>query len=320
MDQLSSLRLFPVKPLPRPSKTDTDGGEEPNIEPLSSDDQSDDSNVAQEATKTLAAPELRVIVPEQRLDPRNRFDRRQTSGPSGDSTEILRRNIKGKTVTSAELAKTFADVRNGLVFVNWFTADLSENVLVLHMIVLRVSPENCVPAVFRIQPGTGSKIKKWVQLQLTPGSKNLAIPSAYNDLQPLGALVSPLASLTEPGDTLVFCLTTAWDVHCVPLHALEISARSSRASTQSTAPPSIESSSGDKNILALRNRIVYTYSHSLMQISMEMRRHRLGTGSTGRNWRASVISPLSQLPPKPHVNPLQGDFRPIVHKKKASTT
>ena len=141
--------------------------------------------------------------------------------------------------------------------------------------------------------------------------------SAYHDLQELEALVSPLAGLTDPGEILVFCPTNIWNVHRVPLHALELPVASSSASDQTHSANVSSTDDGPenesiKNILMMRNRIVYTHSPSLLYIASQARQDRGVIGSG--DWRASVLSPLSQRPSTPHTRPLIGAFPPIMAK------
>lgn len=105
--------------------------------------------------------------------------------------------------------------------------------------------------------------------------------------------MNPLASLTDPDETLVFCPTSVWNVHRVPLHALEIPvACSSLLSTHSISP------------------LTDGHSRSLLHVNFQARQNRAVIPSD--DWRATVSSPLSQLPPAPHTLPLQGTFKPIL--------
>ena len=76
--------------------------------------------------------------------------------------------------------------------------------------------------------------------------------------QELVALVNPLASLTDPDETLVFCPTSVWDVYRMPLHALQLPVASpSLLSTYSISPSSTDEHPDEEpigDILAVRNR------------------------------------------------------------------
>lgn len=132
--------------------------------------------------------------------------------------------------------------------------------------------------------------------------------------QELVALVNPLASLTDPDETLVFCPTSVWDVCRVPLHALQLPVASpSLLSTYSISPSSTDEHPDEEpigDILAVRNRIVYAYSQSSLHINFQARQSRAMIPSD--DWRATVLSPLSQLPPAPHTLPLKGTFKPLL--------
>ncbi|OCK94670.1 uncharacterized protein K441DRAFT_108061 [Cenococcum geophilum 1.58] len=180
------------------------------------------------------------------------------------------------------------------------------------MIVLRTSPKAASPILHRLTPGIGPRTTRWVQEYLTAGAAN-SKQSAYLHLQELAALVNLLASLTDPNETLVFCPTSVWNVHRVPLHAPELPvACSSLLSTHSISPLTDEHPDEELigNILAVRNRIVYTYSRSLLHINFQARQSR--TVIPSDDWRATVLSPLSQLPLAPHTLPLKGAFKPVL--------
>ena len=206
--------------------------------------------------------------------------------------------LSGDAVNSAELIEAVKNEGSGVVFVDWFVTDIPGVSRALHMIIFRAAPEARSPVLFRLTPGIGPKTARWV-----------------HHLQELEALVSPLAGLTEPGEILVFCPTNVWNVHRLPLHALELPIAASSISNQTHA--AVISSTDDKpqdeankNILVMRNRIVYTYSQSLLYINSLARQNRGLIRSD--DWRASVLSPLSQAPSAPHALPLRGAFPPIL--------
>lgn len=126
--------------------------------------------------------------------------------------------------------------------------------------------------------------------------------------------MNPLASLTDLDKTLVFCPTSVWNVHHVPLHALELPVPSSSLLSTHSIPPSSTDEHPDEepigNILAVRNRIIYTCSQSLLHISFQACQSRAMIPSD--DWRATVLSPLSQSLPAPHTLPLKGAFKPIL--------
>lgn len=232
-------------------------------------------------------------------------------GEAAAITKIL----SGDAVNSAELIETVKHEGRGVVFVDWFATDIPGVSRALHMIIFRAAPEARSPVLFRLTRGIGPKTDRWVQEYLGADSTKLFEQSAYHHLQELEALVSPLAGLTEPGEILVFCPTNVWNVHRVPLHALELPIASSSISNQTHAavisPTDAQpEDEANRNILVVRNRIVYTYSQSLLYINSLARQNRGSIRSD--DWRASVLSPLSQTPPEPHALPLKGAFPPIM--------
>jgi hypothetical protein len=58
-------------------------------------------------------------------------------------------------MTSIELIRATASEGKGLVFVDWFTADIPGVLRALHMIVLQTSPEAASPILHRLTPGLG---------------------------------------------------------------------------------------------------------------------------------------------------------------------
>ena len=192
---------------------------------------------------------------------------------------------KGQSVSPQDMEKCFAAVSShGLLLVDWFVADVAPVARKLHMIVLRIKPKLEPPQVFSLELGIAHKVRAWLMRFLGESKKELGTPAAYPELQQLAGLVQPLAEASKPNDLLVFCPTTEWNTHRVPLHAIEL-----RRLDNSTSAAEIKLSN---NLLFLRNRIVYTYSHSLLRLSISSREQQ-PTLDTVDAWKAAVLSPLS---------------------------
>jgi CHAT domain-containing protein len=139
-------------------------------------------------------------------------------------------------------------------------------------------------------------IDKFVSLE-TEGLKGKDADDLLKQLQPL---VQPLAHLTKPGQTLVFC--PSGNLHRIPLHALEL----------------------DGDVLIRRNPIVYCSSLTALKAALqsrkryESRRAPISRDSrdVGKHWKASLfgkpqseqgIEALQSLSDKLKVQPFMGD-------------
>lgn len=204
---------------------------------------------------------------------------------------------KGHSVSCQDMQATFASISaQGVLLVDWFIADVPPIAAKLHMIVLRVKPTQEAPRIYSLERGIAHIAQAWLMKYVTvPDSQqNLKIPSSYQDLKQLAGLVQPLATESSSNDLLVFCPTTAWNIHRIPLHAIEMRPSSNVTSAQernNQTAASNEDGGMAENLLFLRNRIIYTYSHSLLRLSIASRQSEHSSISLA-TWKAAVLSPL----------------------------
>jgi hypothetical protein len=217
---------------------------------------------------------------------------------------------KGQSASAMELKELFRTVSTGVLLVDWFVADIVGQVKdKLYMVILRVAPTLEPPEVHSLELGIAHKVQAWITrfLQQSDSANNRKQAASYQELKNLAGLVQPLAAAAKPGDIMVFCPTTTWNLHRIPLHAIELRDDPKLAadvpqrvapikerqddktdSPVDVAPPKRE----EEKLLMLRNKIFYTYSHSLLRLSILSRENDSST-SAATDWRAAVLSPLA---------------------------
>lgn len=157
--------------------------------------------------------------------------------------------------------------------------------------------------------GIAHKVQAWIArfLQQDDSAENQQQAAPYPELKNLAGLVQPLAAAAKPGDIMVFCLTTTWNLHRIPLHAIELRDDPKLAADvpQRMAPTKERQNDNadgpvnvalpkhkEEKLLMLRNKIFYTYSHSLLRLSILSLENDSNT-SAATEWRATVLSPLA---------------------------
>ena len=189
---------------------------------------------------------------------------------------------KGVPPSTNDMSKLFSGNKERVILVDWFTADIPVAVHKLFMVTIEISPEPKPPQIHNLELGIAVKILNWNNKYLGAGNAaaNRRSPTAYGELKQLAGLVNPLAEISQPNDILVFCPTTRWNLHRIPLHAIEMIPSRAAAGQQQTDV---------ENLPMLRNLIVYTYSQSLLRLSVAMRQSELSQ----QNGHAAILSPLA---------------------------
>ena len=189
---------------------------------------------------------------------------------------------KGIPPSSSDISKLFSGSKEHVILVDWFTADVPDAPDKLFMITLKVCPELEPPQIHNLQLGIARKIFDWKNkyLEAPDAATNRKSLGAYNDLKELAGLVEPLANISQPNDILVFCPTTKWNLHRVPLHAIEL------PPSNRTADPQQDTA---ENLPVLRNRVMYTYSQSMLRLCVVSRQYEPPRDSSN----AIVLSPLA---------------------------
>ena len=211
---------------------------------------------------------------------------------------------KGIPPSSNDISKLFSGSKEHVILVDWFTADVPVAPDKLFMITLQVCPEPKPPQIHNLELGLARKISDWNSKYLIApnAANNRKSQGAYNDLKQLAGLVEPLANISQPNDVLVFCPTTKWNLHRVPLHAIELPPSNRRAFEQQDAV---------ENLLVLRNRLVYTYSQSMLRLTIVSRQNEPPRDS----WHASVLSPLASSKSANEVTSISDlNINPIANK------
>lgn len=189
---------------------------------------------------------------------------------------------RGTPPSLIDISKLFAGNKDRVILVDWFTADVPIAPDKLFMLTVTVAPELQSPMIFQLELGIAKRVNDWFQkyIQGADSAKQRQSPASYNDLKSLAGLVQPLAEVSQPGDIIVFCPTTKWMLHRIPLHAIEL---------RSTEKGKDAAKTQRDHLLLLRNRIVYTYSQSLLRVSIVARQ---SDPSSDAPWRATLLSPL----------------------------
>jgi hypothetical protein len=205
--------------------------------------------------------------------------------------------MKGKAATSASMADLFKGCSEGVVLVDYFIAHVSEVPRKLCIIIYRVSPKVLPPVILQLQMNIGFGVQKWMNTYLLkPNSRELlSKPAAYQDLKELYGLIDPIVKYSNPGDLLVLCPTTSWNIHRIPLHAIEVRIPMQQA-TQPVARAPAQRPKQVPTPLLLRNKIIYTNSHSLLRLGMLSRTPNLAAKDVSSNWKATFFSPLESSP------------------------
>ncbi len=164
--------------------------------------------------------------------------------------------VNGKATTTAAMQTLMAELpdeeRSKLVLVDWFFAQTVDG-RDMHIIVLRHQG----PPIFKqVEKGAMQEAEAWIQKYLSGATPEDSFMDAFNHAQAAAGLVTPLATLTKPGEFLVFCPTAS--LHRFPLHCLKIK--------EATAGPD-----EDGQILLQRNTITYIHSMTLLQLCIRSR-------------------------------------------------
>ena len=189
---------------------------------------------------------------------------------------------KGAPPSTSDMSKLFLGSKDRVILVDWFTADVPVAQDKLLMVTIQICPEPQTPQIHNLELGIARKIFDWniKYLKERNATVNRKSQVAYDELKQLAGLVQPLAEISQPNDILVFCPTTKWNLHRIPLHAIEMCpSKTIAGQQQSTA----------ENLPMLRNLIVYTYSQSLLRLSVASRQSELPHGI----WKATILSPLA---------------------------
>jgi hypothetical protein len=180
------------------------------------------------------------------------------------------------------MSNLFLGSKDRVILVDWFTADIPVATEKLFMVTNQICPEPQTPQIHYLELGIVRKIWDWntKYLKGRNAAANRKSQFAYDELKQLAGLVEPLVEVSQPNDILVFCPTTKRNLHRIPLHAIEMGASRSIANQQQNAA---------ENLPMLRNLIVYTYSQSLLRLSVTSRQSELPRDS----WNATTLSPLA---------------------------
>ncbi|KAI9859784.1 MAG: hypothetical protein M1813_006501 [Trichoglossum hirsutum] len=207
------------------------------------------------------------------------------------SIPVLREVIslcQGKPIMAEEIRALPSLGQEGVILVDWYCVggiiDEDTTSERLCMIIWRVGPQLERPKIFTLEPGILQKAEAWIVKYLNGGDIHTtdADEHAYAELQNLTGLVQPLAEVSERNDLLVFCPTSPGCLHRLPFHALEIPVGKELGGAETASLSSRE-------LLYLRNRIVYTYSMSLLRLYVNSREKR----TSPPTWRARLFDPLA---------------------------
>jgi hypothetical protein len=192
---------------------------------------------------------------------------------------------KGGPLSMAEMGEVFAanQSKERVILVDWFTADVPAAFDKLFMVTLEVAPNLQSPVVLELELGIAGKILEWNRkyFQGNNAAQSRRQRAAHDELNLLAGVVQPLVTVSNPNDILVFCPTTKWQLHRIPLHAIRL---------RSEALSGEAHDSKQTNLLFLRNRIVYTYSQSLLRLSVLTRQSE--TPPSHAAFTATLLSPL----------------------------
>ena len=205
---------------------------------------------------------------------------------------------RGSVASIEELVETLQGApTDETVLVDWFTATKGSILRRLYMIVLivGVEAEKDPVQIFEVPAGTGPKSMKWVKdyLHVPRPNEVLATPNAYSDLQSIKGLVEPLAKVIRPRQRLILCPCTTWDVHRIPLHALELpNSQIERGLTKMTIGEKRNALIKPQGLLLFQHHeITYTYSCSLLRLSVLSRRSGLPQ-VTSETTNAAILNTL----------------------------
>ena len=191
---------------------------------------------------------------------------------------------KGGPLSMAEMGEVFAanQSKERVILVDWFTANVPAAFDKLFIVTLEVAPNLQSPVVLELELGIAGKILEWNRryIQGNNAAQSRRQRAAHDELSLLAGLVQPLVAVSNPNDILVFCPTTKWQLHRVPLHAIKL---------RSEAPSGGAHDCKQTSLLFLRNRIVYTYSQSLLRLSVLTRQSEAPPQTT---FTATLLSPL----------------------------
>ena len=202
--------------------------------------------------------------------------------------------MKGKAATAASMAELFKGCPDGVVLIDYFIAHIGAVPNKLCMMIYRVAPDVLPPIAVQLEMNIGFGVEKWINTYLSgPNSRDkLSRPAAYQELKSLYGLIQPAVLHSKPGDLLVLCPTTTWNIHRIPLHAIEV-----RPPMRPAANPSAPRPKQEPIPLLCRNKIVYTNSHSLLRLGMLSRTSNLAAENfSKKKWKATFFSPLEQNP------------------------
>ena len=207
--------------------------------------------------------------------------------------------VNGRATTMANMQALLSefpeDERSQIVLIDWFIAWTVDG-RDLHLIVLR---DKGPPAFQRVEKGSKQKAEDWIQKYLAGGQEPNHFENACKDAQEASGLVKPLATLTKPGEMLVFCPTLI--LHRFPLHCLSIEDQPA-AAPQGVIRPN--------RLLLQRNTIVYVHSMTLLRLCIQSRIQKDSPSQT----KAVIATPLEDcldsVTPIAHLfreTPLQAD-------------
>jgi hypothetical protein len=178
---------------------------------------------------------------------------------------------RGAIATADEIKSSIRTIASEeVLLVDWFTTNKRgptrkqdiPNKLYLIAFAVNSDPEAAID-VFELEQGIGPKTKAWVAkyLESTRPEEELMNKEAYPHLQELKGLIAPLSQVLKPGQRLVFSPCTTWDVHRIPLHALELPFAT--VDSKHTGAP-MEMQDKSKMNIFLHHKVTYAHSFSLL--------------------------------------------------------
>ena len=148
-------------------------------------------------------------------------------------------NIKdGRALTWSDLDTIMGVSNSSAVLVDWFHVyvDATDE----GSILLLTARSGSTPTI-NLLSTKPEKVSKWINSNLSGDSS-----VHTKDTTDLDSLVQPLAEVTKPGETLVFC--ASGNLHRLPLHSIDV------VEDEFWQP------------LIYRNPIIYTHSHSVLRL------------------------------------------------------
>ncbi|KAL9119341.1 MAG: hypothetical protein Q9187_004105 [Circinaria calcarea] len=155
------------------------------------------------------------------------------------------------------------DTGSEVVYVDWYNCSAINEFMPYTLVVTRSSGRT--PQVAHVTM-EWAQITKIVEELINYTEEDLLQNYAKRKLYKLNPLVEPLASITKPGQVLVFCATG--NLGRIPLHALRI----------------------DKEVLIRRNPVVYCNSMTVLNVAFQARKsHEQKRFATDHVFKASLF-------------------------------